>query len=90
MGKTGDSTYLCRSCLLSCLTGCNEFDSFPRALCLAIMGSLHPALSPAECQRGWQPWSRFLYPLLSPACLCLCLGLQTHFNQFLLRSSISP
>lgn len=36
-------------------------------ICLAIMGSLRPALSPAECLRGWQPRSRFLYPLLQPS-----------------------
>lgn len=64
---------LFRSCLLSCLTGCKEFDyhspgPVPSArtmflICLAIKGSLRPALSPTEYQRGWQPpGAGFLHP----------------------------
>ena len=39
-------------------------------ICLAIKGSLRPALSPAECGRGWQPGGRGLCPepLLQSVC----------------------
>lgn len=36
-------------------------------ICWAITGSLRPALSPAECQGGWQPRRCFPHPLLQPS-----------------------
>lgn len=55
-------------------------------MCLVIKGSVRPTLSPAVCKRGQQPpGACFLLPSSS-----LCLGLQTHFNQFSLRSSPGP
>lgn len=83
----------------SCLTGCKEFDyhspgSVPSAgtmflICLAIKGSLRPALLSSRVPGGgWQPRRRAVPEPLLQECLCLCLGLQTPFHQLSLKSSL--